>query len=347
MRVIYSPAHAGHDPEHFISAGRLAPSPECPERAHRLFNAVTAAGYEILPPQEHGLEAIAAIHPADYLDFLQNGLAEWQQLPHPGPAMMPNMHPGRHMLGRPSAIVGKAGYYMADTACPILPGTWGAALASAQVALTAADLVLAGDDAAYALCRPPGHHAYGDQAGGFCFLNNVAIAAHYIRQNGMGSVGRVAILDVDVHHGNGTQGIFYDRGDVFFCSLHGDPSIFYPYYAGYEDERGVGAGMDCNLNLPLPPGTGDGAYMGALDTALTAINDFAPDYLLVSLGLDAQENDPLGILSITTDGFARMGAAIRGLGMPSLIIQEGGYLCDEMADNLLAFLDGFEANPGP
>jgi len=341
MQVVFSPAHESHNPEHFISAGRLAPSPECPERAQRLHRAVADAGYDILPPRDHGLDAIVAVHPGDYLDFLQNGLAAWRQLPNSGPAMMPNMHPGRHMTGRPDAIVGKAGYYMADTACPILSGTWEAALSSAHVALTAADLVLGGAKAAYALCRPPGHHAYGDQAGGFCFLNNVAIAAQYLR----GQAGRVAILDVDVHHGNGTQGIFYDRSDVLFCSLHGDPSGFYPYYAGYGDERGNGDGEGFNLNIPLPPGTGDDAYMLALDGALSAIRDFAPDYLLVSLGLDAQENDPLGILAITTSGFGRMGAPIGDLGLPSLIVQEGGYLCDEMADNLLAFLKNF--NPAP
>ena len=340
MRVIHSAAHEGHDPKDFISAGRLAPSPECPERAHRLFAAVKNAGYEILPPQGHRMAAIAAVHPADYLDFLMNGLATWQKLPNSGPAMMANMHPGRHMQGRPEAIVGRAGYYMADTACPIGPGTWGAAKTAAQVALTAADLVLAGEGAAYALCRPPGHHAFSDQAGGFCYLNNVAIAAQYMR----GHADRVAILDVDVHHGNGTQGIFYDRGNVLFCSLHGDPSVFYPYFAGYGDERGAGAGEGYNLNLPQQPGTGDDLYLQALATALSAIKDFAPDYLLISLALDAQENDPLGILSITTNGFARMERVIGALGVPSLIIQEGGYLCDEMADNLLAFLGGFEAS---
>ena len=339
MRVIHSTAHEAHDPQSFISAGRLTASPECPERAHRLFAAVRGAGYEIVPPRDHGADAIVAVHPGDYLDFLRNGLAAWQELPNSGPAMMPNMHPGRHMRARPKSIVGQAGYYMADTACPIGPGTWSAAEAAAQVALTGADLVLGGERAAYALCRPPGHHAFADQAGGFCFLNNVAIAAQHMR----GQADRVAILDVDVHHGNGTQGIFYDRADVFFCSLHGDPAVFYPYYAGYDDERGTGAGTGHNLNLPLPPGTGDDAYLQALATALTAVGDFAPDYLLVSLGLDAQENDPLGILSITTNGFNRMGAAIGALGLPSLIVQEGGYLCDEMADNLLAFLGGFEA----
>ena len=340
MRVVHSTAHEAHDPADFVITGRSAPFPECPERAHRLFAAVEKAGYEILPPQDHGIAPIAAVHLADYLEFLEHGLDEWRQLPNSSPVLIPHLHPGRHMQARPEAIVGKVGYYVAGTSCPIGIGTWPASVISAHIALTAADLLLAGEDAAYALCRPPGHHAYSDLAGGFCYLNNVAIAAQHMR----GQAERVAILDVDVHHGNGTQGIFYDRADVLFCSLHGDPSIFYPFYAGYADERGSGAGKGYNLNLPQPKDTGDDDYLNAMTAALATINDFAPDYLLVSLGLDAQENDPLGILSITTDGFKRMGGAIGALGLPSLIVQEGGYLCDEMADNLLAFLSGFEAS---
>ena len=201
MKAVFSPAHVDHNPEHFVLAGRFAPSPECPDRAHRLVAAITRAGYEILLPKDHGLDAIGAIHGSDYLDFLQNGFAMWEKLPNHGPSIIPNTHPGRHMARQPETIVGRAGYYMADTACPISPGTWGAALASAQVALSAADLVLQGEQDAYALCRPPGHHAYSDQAGGFCFLNNVAIATLQMR----GWADRLAILDVDVHHGNGTQ----------------------------------------------------------------------------------------------------------------------------------------------
>jgi acetoin utilization deacetylase AcuC-like enzyme len=339
MQIIYSDGHQSHAPDTFISAGRVTSSPECPERAARLLAAVQEAGYSIAPPTDHGLAPIAAVHPAEYLDFLQNGVTDWSKLNNASAEIIPNVHPGRHMHGRPQSIVGRAGYFMADTACPIGEGTWAGSLASAQVALTAADLVLDGAPVAYALCRPPGHHAYADQAGGFCFLNNVAIAA----QHCLSRVDRVAIIDVDVHHGNGTQGIFYDRADVLFCSLHGDPSVFYPFFAGYVDERGRGPGEGMNLNLPLPRGTGDGTYLEVLGDALYAVAAYEPEVLLVSLGLDAQENDPLGILSISTAGFAHIAAAIAKLGLPTVLVQEGGYLCDELGANLVSFLRGFEA----
>ena len=205
--------------------------------------------------------------------------------------------------------------------------------------MTAAKLVLDGAAQAYALCRPPGHHAYGDMAGGFCFLNNVAIAAQYLVRQGQ----RVAILDVDVHHGNGTQGIFYDRPDVYFCSVHGDPANFYPYFAGYAEERGRGPGRGYNLNLPLAHGSGDNAVLDAVATGLSAIEAFMADTLLISLGLDAQENDPLGVLKVTTAGFADIATAIAARQLPTVIIQEGGYLCPELGANLASFLDVFSA----
>ncbi|HZD26461.1 MAG TPA: histone deacetylase family protein [Alphaproteobacteria bacterium] len=343
MQVIYSEAHASHAPEIFILAGQVTASPECPERAARLLAGVEQAGFPLGPPRDYDASALAPVHPDGYLDFLQNGFAEWRKLPHAGGSIIPNVHPGRHMRGRPQHIVGRAGYYMADTACPIGEGTWTAALGAAQCALTAADLVLEGAASAYALCRPPGHHAFADMAGGFCFLNNVALAAERLRRQ----FDRVAILDVDVHHGNGTQGIFYGRGDVFFGSLHGDPSVFYPFFAGYADERGEGAGEGATLNLPLPRGTDDAAYLQALEVALTAIREYRPEALLVSLGLDAQEHDPLGILAITTGGFARIAERIAGLGLPTVLVQEGGYLCDELGANLASFLTAFEAAHRP
>ena len=337
MRVYFSQTHADHDPSGFLRSGQKQPSPECPERAHRLSAALSAAGYALDTPRPHGAEAIAAVHDAGYLDFLRNGVTAWRELPGASEEIFPNVHPSRHAGALPKGIVGRAGYYMADSACPVNAGTFAAAASAADAALSAAEDVLGGEPHAYALCRPPGHHAYADMAGGFCFLNNVAIAA----QAAVAAGRRPAVLDVDVHHGNGTQGIFYGRGDVFFCSLHGDPSGFYPFYAGYADERGAGAGEGCNLNLPLPAGTGDEAFLEALQSGLAGIERFGADVLLVSLGLDAQENDPLGILSITTDGFARIAEAAAGLGLPTVIVQEGGYLCDELGANLVSFLNAF------
>jgi acetoin utilization deacetylase AcuC-like enzyme len=200
-------------------------------------------------------------------------------------------------------------------------------------------MVSDGEDAVYALCRPPGHHAYSDLAGGFCFLNNSAIAAAHLRLKHE----RVAILDIDVHHGNGTQGIFYERRDVFTISIHADPASFYPYVWGYAHERGAGAGLGGNLNVPLPIGTKDDDYLQALVVARKAIETFAPGALVVALGLDASEHDPLAGLAVTTDGFRRIGAAIARLGLPTVLVQEGGYLSNILGANLAALLGGFEA----
>jgi acetoin utilization deacetylase AcuC-like enzyme len=200
-------------------------------------------------------------------------------------------------------------------------------------------MVLDGEDAVYALCRPPGHHAFRDVAGGFCFLNNSAIAAAHLRLRHE----RVAILDVDVHHGNGTQGIFYERSDVLTVSIHADPAFYYPYVWGYAHERGAGEGLGTNLNIPLALGTKDDGYLAAFDAAARTIRAFAPGALVVALGLDASEHDPLAGFAVTTEGFRRIGAAIAQLGLPTVLVQEGGYLSDILGTNLTAVLAGFEA----
>ena len=240
-------------------------------------------------------------------------------------------------------IVGRLGWHTADTGCPIGPGTWAAACAATDVATTAAQLVLDGEDAAYALCRPPGHHAFSDLAGGFCFLNNSAVAAAQLRLKHE----RVAILDVDVHHGNGTQGIFYERADVLTVSIHADPAFFYPFVWGYAHERGAGPGLGANLNIPLPKGTGDDDYIKAIGEAEKTIRAFAPGALVIALGLDASEHDPLAGLAVTTDGFRRIGAAIARFGLPTVFVQEGGYLSDILGANLTAALGGFEEAVSP
>jgi acetoin utilization deacetylase AcuC-like enzyme len=224
-------------------------------------------------------------------------------------------------------------------ACPIAAGSWEAIKRSADAAAEAAMLVRDGMSWVYALSRPPGHHAFADMAGGFCYVNNSGVAAQLLRSK----YDRVAILDVDVHHGNGTQGMFYKRADILTVSIHADPVRFYPFFWGHADERGEGAGLGYNYNLPLPRGTDDDAYMPALETAFRRIEAFAPGALVVALGLDAFKDDPQGGFAITTGGFERIGEAIGRLSLPTVLVQEGGYLCDGLGPNLTSFLQGFGA----
>lgn len=338
MKAVFDPRQKAHDPASFIKSGVIAPNPESPERVDRLLAGLAASGAELIGPADYGLAPIAAVHSADYIEFLQTIHAAWTAMDGASEQVVPNMHPSRTPGTRPEGPVGLAGWHQADTACPIDAHTWESSYWSVQTALTAAELVREGERWAYALCRPPGHHAYADMAGGFSFLNSSAIAAEALLRAGR----RPAILDVDVHHGNGTQGIFYARGDVLTVSIHRDPADYYPFFWGHAHERGEGPGTGANLNLPQAEGTSDDAYLSVLEgPAFRRLAAFAPDVLIVALGLDAFEGDPLRGLSVTTSGFARIGAAIAGLGLPTVAVQEGGYLCPELGDNLSAFLDGF------
>ena len=337
MKVVYSDRHALHDPAFFLVRGQVKSSAEQPERAERLLAAAQGLGLDVVAPANLGPSPRAAVHSADYLRFLAKAYDDWQALGDSSGEIIPNIHPSRRPAHYPRAIVGRAGWHMADTACPIGPHTYEAACAAADVAASAAALLLDGAREAYALCRPPGHHAYADMAGGFCFLNNSAIAAQYLRQ----AHARVAILDVDVHHGNGTQGIFYRRSDILTLSIHADPMDFYPFFWGHAVERGEGDGMGYNLNLPLPLGTGDTGWLAVLEDAMAAVRAFDPGVLVVALGLDAYGGDPLAALQITTPGFGRIGEAIGQAGLPTLLVQEGGYLSPELGANLASFLEGF------
>ncbi len=339
MKAVYTERHRSHDPKFFLVRGIVKRTTEQPERADRLLNGLRDGKHTLIEPTAFGKGPRARVHSPEYLRFLEGAWDEWSALPDSGPEMIANMHPVRHAATYPTHIVGKLGWHTIDTACPIGPGTWAGACAATDVAATAAQLVLDGEDTVYALCRPPGHHAYRDQASGFCFLNNTAVAAAHLRLKHE----RVAILDVDVHHGNGTQGIFYQRGDVFTVSIHADPTAYYPFVWGYAHERGEGNGLGANLNIPLPIGTGDDEYIAALGVAKNAIESFAPTALVLALGLDASEHDPLAALKVTTDGFRRIGDAIARFGLPTVIVQEGGYLSDILGANLTATLRGFEA----
>lgn len=340
MKAFYADEQKRHDPKAFLSSGAPQPNPEQPERVERLLAGARAAGCPVERPRDHGLAPMAAVHTPEYLEFLQNIYTRWRRIKDASEEVIPNIHPLARDGAYPASAVGQAGYHMADTACPISAETWESVCWSAWSATSAAEEVMSGAPAAYALCRPPGHHAFVDVAGGFCFVNNSAVAAQHLRRN----ASRVAILDVDLHHGNGTQGIFYRRSDVLTVSIHADPVRFYPFFWGHADERGEDAGLGYNLNLPLPRKTGDDGFLAALDDGLRRIRAFAPDALVVALGLDASEHDPFGGLSVSTDGFARIAERISALRLPSVIVQEGGYLCDQLGDNLSAFLRGWNGS---
>lgn len=336
MRAFLDGRQALHDPQMFMANGTRLPNPEQPARIGVLQAGAEAAGAVFEAPRDFGMGPLAAVHTAEYLAFLQTIHPRWKRIEGAADEVIPNIHPDRRSANYPKSAVGQAGYHQADTACPIAAGTWEAAYWSAQSALSAAEVVAGGERAAYALCRPPGHHAFADLAGGFCFLNNSGIAAEWLRGRGL----RVAVLDVDVHHGNGTQGMFYHRRDVLTVSLHADPDRFYPFFWGAAQERGIGEGMGFNLNLPLPRGTDDAGYMAALQVALARIRAFGADVVVVALGLDAHEADPFQGFRVTTGGFTRIAAAIAGLGLPLLVVQEGGYLQPALGANLTAFLQG-------
>ena len=339
MKVVFDPRQLAHAPRRFLVRGEWQPCPEMPQRGEVLLAAARGAGHETVVPADHGPAPWAAVHTADYLTFLETAHERWRALPGAGPEVVPNIHPVRRCGGYPTSVVGQAGWHMTDTACPLTAESWPAIRASANSAVHAAALVMAGAPVAYALCRPPGHHAYADMAGGFCYLNNTAIAAQHLRR----SAARVAIVDVDLHHGNGTQGIFYARPDVLTVSMHAEPSGFYPFFWGYAEERGEGPGTGFNLNLPLALGSGDDEFLAALDRGLAAVRDFRPEALVVALGLDAFAGDPLAGLAVSTAGFGEIARRLAGLGLPSVLVQEGGYPTDALGRNLVTFLEGFES----
>ncbi len=325
MRAFWDPMQARHAPRFFLQRGQVRANFEVPARADALLAGCRALGLVPEIPPTIARAALERVHAPAYLDFLRDGPAEWAARADTGPEMVPNIHPSPEMLAqggqRGGSLVGRLGWFTADTSCPIGPDTWPAAEAAAACALAAADEAAEGRHA-YALARPPGHHAYAGRAGGHCYLNNAALAAERLRQRG---AARVTILDIDSHHGNGTQSIFWDRGDVLFVSVHGDPGGYYPWYVGHASECGAGAGEGCNINLPLPRGARDPAWLEAIGAGLDAIRRFRADALVLSLGFDASENEPLAFLSVSDAGFSQAGAMIAALGLPTAIIQEGGY----------------------
>ncbi|MFO7169826.1 MAG: histone deacetylase family protein [Chloroflexota bacterium] len=347
MIVVSSPDHTLHNPPHEFFDGALIPVFESPERVEIILAALDAAGIgPVVAPRSFGLEPVRAIHTPAYLTFLERAYERWVAAGGAPEAVLPSTLAVRWMSRPCEHPLAEPGYYSFDLSAPIVPGTFRAALASADVALTGAALLLEGQRAAYALCRPPGHHAGADLCGGYCYLNNAAIAAQYLLENGQAGAPTVAILDIDFHHGNGTQQIFYERADVLFVSIHADPAHHYPHYLGYADERGAGAGLGFNLNLPLPPGTGDDGWLAALDRALDAVRAYGPAFLIVSAGFDTFAGDPVANgdegFTLSAAAYPEIGRRIEALGLPTLFVQEGGYAIAALGSNVAGLLRGFE-----
>ncbi len=340
MKVFYSETHRKHDPPFELFDGGLrVPYLENPDRMDRILNALGNEGWaEIIEPTEFGLDPIRAVHDKDYLDFLASCWTEWlDSNPKDSSVFLPATFALRHQPQRPNSLLGRGGYYIMDLSACIVEGTYEAALASVNCALSAAQSIVDGQRSSFALCRPPGHHAGADYAGGYCFINNAAVAANWLSAQ-----GKVAVLDIDYHCGNGTQDIFYNRDDVLTISIHADPDFEYPSYFGHANERGEGRGFGFHHNFPLSKGTDDDSYLETLDRAMELIRGYAPGYLVVSAGMDIYADDPLGTIKVTTDGIREIGKRIASLGLPTVIAMEGGYNNEALGRNITAFLGEFK-----
>ncbi|MCE4071093.1 MULTISPECIES: histone deacetylase family protein [Pseudomonas] len=338
MLTYFHPDQYLHHPRTYLSRGQMRVPQEIPERPRRLLQAVERLGFELRQPDDHGMQPLSAVHSPEYLRFLEEAHSEWKATGQDwGDEVISNV-----FVREPNplrGILAKAARYLADGSCPVGEQTWRGAYWSAQSAVAGARALLDGQPEAYALCRPPGHHARRDAAGGFCYLNNAAIAAQELRKGH----ARVAVLDTDMHHGQGIQEIFYERDDVLYVSIHGDPTNFYPVVAGYEDERGTGAGHGYNVNLSMPHGSPESVFFERLREAIAALRRFEPEVLVLSLGFDIYELDPQSQVAVTSEGFNRLGQAIGELGLPTLIVQEGGYHLESLQENAEQFFNGFLA----
>lgn len=334
--------------EHELHAGLLEPDgdnmlpcAECPERANNVLVAVRQSGLgPIVAPTEQDERRFTRVHSPDYLSFLASVWSEWRAAGQTGTNARPYAFVGGGMRQvAVDSVFGRLGRYSFDATAPFVAGSWRAIRSSAKAALTAADLMYSGERHVFALCRPPGHHATRNQCGGYCYMNNSAIAAQALLDGGM---SRVAVLDVDYHHGNGTQAIFYDRSDVLTVSLHADPRHEYPFFAGFADEIGAGDGQGCNQNLPLPLGTGWHDYEPALAAAIERIRDFGADAVVVALGLDTYRGDPTTHFDIGAEDYVAMGELVGATRLPLLIVLEGGYAVDAIGANTVNFLAALE-----
>jgi acetoin utilization deacetylase AcuC-like enzyme len=344
VKVVYTLRHRLHHPEREIESSRFQEPYEHPERAEIIrAELATDEAFEFIAPDEWGIDPITAVHDPGLVAFLKTAWHEYQQAHGyvhdvvPDVFALPALREGMGPAAEPTEIGMRLGWWCFETTTPLTHGTYDAARSSVDVALTAADHVLAGDPVAYGLCRPPGHHAARAAYGGYCFFNNAAIVAHHVATT---TGTKVSVLDVDYHHGNGTQQIFYDRADVQFVSLHGDPARAYPYLTGFRDETGAGAGLGTTSNYPLPEEADDDTFLDALAAACGEVAAFGADFVVVSLGLDTYFDDPICDLAVTADGFDASGRMVRDLALPTVVLQEGGYATEELGENTRRWLEG-------
>lgn len=332
MKAFFHPEQEQHYPRTYFTRGQMRAPQELPERAAHICDGLRSLEIPVLEPGDYGMAPINAVHQLGYLRFLESAHRRWPA--DWGEEVLSNV-----FVRSPNplrGILAEAGRYLADGSCPVGEHTWRSAYYSAQTALSAAQSLIDGDQAAYALSRPPGHHARADAAGGFCYLNNAAIATAALQSR----FPRVAILDPDMHHGQGIQELFYHRNDVLYVSIHGDPTNFYPVVSGFEDERGAGEGYGYTINMPIPHGSPESAFFERLDEAMTAIRLFAPDVLVLTLGFDIYQEDPQAKVAVTAEGFRRLGSAMHDSGLPVLVVQEGGYHLESLAENTRQFFSG-------
>lgn len=337
MKAFFHPEQDGHVPRSYLSRGQMRTPLEIPDRTGYILQGLKEVGIIAEQPVDHGMRPINRVHELGYLRFLESAHRRWTAGPDDwGDEVMSNV-----FVRSPNplrGILAESARYQADGSCPIGDRTWESAYWSAQTALNGANALLAGDNQAYALCRPPGHHARVDAAGGFCYLNNAAIATEALKQR----FERIAILDPDMHHGQGIQEIFYERDDVLYISIHGDTTNFYPVVSGHEDERGAGAGYGYTINLPMAHGSPESTFFDRLQTAMDAVRVFEPDALVVTLGFDIDKNDPQAKVAVSSEGFRRLAESVAAASVPILVVQEGGYYLEGLAENTRQFFSGLQ-----
>ncbi len=333
MLIIKTSNHNLHNPAFELFEGELVPHAEKASRVESILEALYKTAWQIQEVRERvPLKLLKQVHQPEYVKFLKDFCLNISDEKSHFPSVFPK-NISRKLSNRQALL----GYYSFDSYTPLLKNTFEVALASVSTSYEAAKLIQSGEKVVYSLCRPPGHHADSDQMGGYCYLNNSAVAAHYLSQ-----FGKVSILDLDFHHGNGTQGIFYKRSDVFYISLHADPNWKFPHFSGFANETGEQEGEGYTLNIPLGKGTDNKRYTVALKKAIKKIKQFDGQFLIISLGLDTHQADPISGFQLTTDYFSTMGKMISGLNLPTVIVQEGGYNTDILGTSVVNFLRSFD-----